>query len=73
MSEKSEIVVLDVLMKNENCSSDMVEIMQTMQECLGLDYPEDEPVVSGGDYLTCERQLGAQKHMMDGDTPTKND
>ena len=68
MSEKSEVVVLDVLMKNENCSSDMVEIMQTMQGYLGQDYPNDHRVVSGGDHLTCECQLGAQRHMMDGDT-----
>ena len=26
-------------------------------------------MASGGDQLTCERQVGAQQHMMDGDTP----
>lgn len=25
-------------------------------------------VLSGGDQLTCERQVGAQCHIMDGDT-----
>lgn len=69
MSRKSEVIVLDILMKNENCHSDMVEIMTTMQGYLGNDYPSDRRVASGGDHLTCERQLGAQRHMMDGDTP----
>ena len=65
MSKKSEVVVLDVLMKNENCSSDMVDIMKTMQEYLGESYPSEHRVASGGDHQTCERQLGAQRHMMD--------
>ena len=69
MSSKSEVVVLDILMKNENYHSDMVEIMTTMQDYLGSEYPSDRRVTSGGDHLTCERQLGAQRHMMDGDTP----
>ena len=66
MSQKS---VLDVLMKNENCHSDIVDIMTTMQGYLGKEYPSEKRVASGGDHLTCERQLGAQRHMMDGDTP----
>ena len=69
MSQKSEVIVLDVLMKNENCHSDMVDIMTTMQGYLGKEYPSEKRVASGGDHLTCERQLGAQRHMMDGDTP----
>ena len=68
MSKKSEVVVLDMLMKNENCSNDMVDIMKTTQEYLGENYPSDHRV---GDHLTCERQLGAQRHMMDGDTPAE--
>ena len=51
---------------DENCHSDMVEIMSTMHDYLGKEYPSDRRVVSGGDYLTCERQLGAQQHVMDG-------
>ena len=43
--------------------------MQTMQGYLGDDYPTSHRVASGGDQLTCERQLGSQRHMMDGDTP----
>lgn len=69
MSLKSEVIIFDILMKNENCHSDMVDIMTTMQEYLGNEYPSDRRVASGGDHLTCERQLGAQRHMMDGDTP----
>lgn len=69
MAEKSEVVVLDVLMKNEACHSDMLDIMQTMQGYLGKDYPTDHRVASGGDQLTCEHQTASQRHMMDGDTP----
>ena len=68
MSEKSEVVVLDILMKNETKHKDMLDIMNTMQDYLGDSYPHDRRVVSGGDHLTCERQIGAQRHMMDGDT-----
>ena len=39
-----------------------------MQNCLGEDYPTERRVLSGGDQLTCERQVGAQGHSMDGDT-----
>ena len=69
MSKKSEVVVLDVLMKNETVHTDMIAIMKMMLEYLGRDYDESRSVVSGGDLLTCERQLGAQKHMMCGNTP----
>lgn len=68
MAEKSEVVVLDVLMKNETIKKDMLEIMSVMQGYLGEEYPEDRRVVSGGDHVTCERQIGAQRHMMDGNT-----
>ena len=34
MSKKSEVVVLDVLMKNEAKSSDMIDIMRKMQDYL---------------------------------------
>lgn len=69
MSRRSEVAVLDVLMKNEACHSDMVDIMKTMHSYLGSDYPVDRRVASGGDQLTCERQFAAQRHLMDGDTP----
>ena len=61
MSLKSEVIILDILMKNENCHGNM-------QDYLGSGYPSDRQVASGSDHLTCERQLGAQQHMMDGDT-----
>ena len=69
MSHKSEVVVLDVLMKNEAKQSDMLDFMLKMQEYLGIDYPTDRRVASGGDQVTCERQFGAQQHMIDGNTP----
>ena len=70
MSQKSEVQVLDILMKNEVRHSDMVDIMTTMQGYLRAEYPESHRVASGGDQLTCERQLGAQCHLMDGNCPT---
>ena len=68
MSKKSEVAVLDVLMKNEAKHKDMLDVMNTLQGYLGEDYPDDRPVLSGGDQLTCERQVGAQRHMMCGNT-----
>ena len=56
-------------MKNEVCNSDMVDIMKTIQGYLGDQYPPVNRVASGGNQLTCERQVGAQRHLMDGDTP----
>ena len=47
----------------------MLDIMQAMQGYLGENIPPDRRVLSGGDQLTCERQVGSKKHMMDGDTP----
>lgn len=69
MSQKSEVAVVDVLMKNEARHSDMVDIMRTMQGYLGDQYPAENRIASGGDQLTCERQTGSQRHLMDGDTP----
>ena len=68
MAQKSEVVVLDVLMKNETVHKDMLEIMDAMQGYLGDEYPLDRRVTAGGDHVTCERMIGAQKHLMDGDT-----
>lgn len=69
MSKKSEVIVLDVLMKDETKHADMIDIMSTMQEYLGSDFNEERRVLCGGDLLTCERQIGSQKHMMCGNTP----
>ena len=68
MSEKSEVVVMDVLMKNETIRKDMLEIMGHMQDYLGENYSHEHRIASGGDHLTCERQKGSQKHVMDGNT-----
>lgn len=62
MSQKSEVYVLDVLMKNEASHKDVIDIMKTCQGYLGEDYPATRRVLSGGDHLTCEREIGAQKH-----------
>ena len=68
MAKKSETVILDVLMKNEACRTDMIDIMKSMQDYVGKDYPTDRCIPSGGDQLTCERQVGAKRYTMDGDT-----
>ena len=39
MSTKSDVVVLGILMKNEATSAGMLDIMKTMQEYLGKDFP----------------------------------
>ena len=69
MAKKSEFFFLDVLMKNEAVHADMVDIMQCMQDYLGKDSSPPHKILSGGDQLTCERQVGAQCHRMDGNTP----
>ena len=40
-----------------------------MHEYLGEEFPSKKKVLSGGDQLTCERQVCAQRHMMDGNNP----
>ena len=70
MTDKSEVFVLDVLMKNEAVNKNMIDIMK-LQSYLGTDYDQQCRVVSGGDQLTCERQIGAQRHLMCGNTITE--
>lgn len=59
MSQKSETIVLDVLAKNEAKHSGMLDIMKTQQGYLGEVFPACKKVLSGGDQLTCERQVCA--------------
>ena len=47
MAKKSEVIVLDVLMKNEACRGDMIDIMHCMQNYLGSKYPNKKKVLSG--------------------------
>ena len=55
MSKKSEVVVLDVLMKNEAKHSNMIDILKQMVGYLGDNYPHQKRVASGGDQLTTDR------------------
>ena len=71
MAQKSEVFALDVLMRNEAKHKDMIEIMRTYQGYLGEDYDERRRVLCGGDQLTCERQVGSQRHMMCDNTITE--
>ena len=66
MATKSDVVVCDVLHKNENKRVDMIDMMST-QDYLGKDFKHT--VASGGDLLTVERQQGARRHLADADTP----
>lgn len=69
MACKSEVFALDALMKNECVHRDMVDILQAYDEYLGEGYTRR--VVSGGDYLTCERQRGAQLSTVCGATASE--
>ena len=68
MATKSEVAVLDVLHKNETKSADMVDIMREQQSYLGEGFTHT--VLSGGNHVTCERQQGSKRHLMDSDTRT---
>ena len=68
MACKSEIAVLDVLHKNETRSADKVDIMREQQSYLGEGCTHT--VLSGGDHVSCERQQGSKRHVMDSDTQT---
>lgn len=68
MSMKSDVFVLDILMKNETTKKDMIDIMTAIQDYLGKDYCTNHQVACGGDQLTVERERGAQCHFMCGNT-----
>ncbi len=61
MGQKSEVYTLDVLMKNEAKHADMVDIMRILQGYFGSNHSDEKRVACGGDQLTCERQVGAQR------------
>ena len=66
MADKSDVLVLDVLQKNETKSSDMVHIMREMASYLGASY--SHVALTGGDHVTCEREQGAKRHVMCSNT-----
>ena len=66
MAKKSEVVVLDVLHKNEAKAADMIDIM--IEKHSYLKDSIELTVMSGGDQMTCERQRCSKKHMRDADT-----
>lgn len=68
MAEKSETIVLDVVAKNETSYGDIIKILKQLQGYPEEEFPSHQKVISGGDQLTSERQVGAQCHMMDGNT-----
>ena len=46
MSRRLDVLVLDVLMKNEAKHKDMLDTMNTLQDYLGDNDPDDWPVPS---------------------------
>ena len=66
MCKESDTFFLDVLLKNEAKHEDMIHIMHEQQKYLGKDY--SGKVLSGGDQLTCERQVCAMRHVICGNT-----
>ena len=66
MAVKSDVVVMDVLHKNENTSNDMIAIMREMASYLTPSF--ELTALSGGDHLTCERQQGSKRHVMCSNT-----
>ena len=66
MCQKSEVVVVDVLHKNEAKHDDMIELLKAMQKYKGQ---QIGTVLSGDDQLTCERQRCSKFHVMDGNSP----
>ncbi len=68
MAQRSEIVVADVLHKCETKRSDMIDIMREMMGYLG---DSTDKRLSSGDLLTKERQDGAKRHVICGNTPAR--
>ena len=66
MCQKLEVVVVDVLHKNEAKYDDKLEIMKAIQKYKGQ---HSGTVLSDGDQLTCERQRCSKLHVMDGNNP----
>ena len=64
--DKSDTFFLDVLIKNEAKHEDIIHIMQQEQKYIGKGYRGK--VLSGGDQLTCERQVCAMRHVICGNT-----
>ena len=54
ISQKSEVYLMDVVMKNEAKLDDMIAIMRTLQGYFGSDYSDERIVSIGSDQLTCE-------------------
>ncbi len=65
MANKSEAVVLDVLHKDETKGAEIIDIMVEMHEYLG---ESSKTRLSGGDYVTVERQRGAKQDKHNSDT-----
>ena len=68
MAQKSEAHVVDFLMKNETKHSYIIDIMLHQQKFIPEHFPSGHKILSGGDHVMCERQVGAQWQQMDGDT-----
>ena len=59
MTKRSDEHVFDVLLKNEAAHAEMIDIMSHQQSFITDDFPPGHKLMSVGDQLTCERQVGA--------------
>ena len=58
MAIKSDVVVMDVLHKNEAKGGDVIDIMHGMASYLTSSFKLT--AFSGGDHVTCKRQQGSK-------------
>ena len=64
---------LGVLLKNENVTEDMIEILETLHKYVPQRGSADglKPVFVGGDQLTCERIRGAKMARLQAPKPSQ--
>ena len=62
-------VPLGLLMKNENVSSEMIDILRICHKYVPVHEGKLQQVLFGGDQLTSERSRNGQMAVQDGDTP----
>lgn len=62
-------VPLGVLLKNENTTEDMIDILEEVQQYVPARDGVLRSVFVGGDQLTCERIRGAKKARLQSTTP----
>lgn len=62
---------LGIILENENTNEGMAKIMTETHKFIPVVDKTPSKVLSGGDLLTCERQLNAQDDRADSEDPSK--